>query len=144
MNESDLTRFIRFVESDYDTGCWNWRGGKSQKGYAKFWWDGKTSYAFRFATEYIHGLIEKGYEPDHLCKNVECVNPMHLEVVTRRVNLIRGNSPIGINFRKTHCNYGHEFAGENLLVLQVNGGKERRCRECSNRRSREYVRRHKK
>lgn len=40
---------------------------------------------------------------------------------------------------RTHCNHGHEFAGDNLLVS--NG--HRSCRACHNRKSREYRQREK-
>ncbi len=36
---------------------------------------------------------------------------------------------------RTHCPAGHEYAGENLLIIR---GKHRDCRECKRRRCREY------
>jgi len=41
----------------------------------------------------------------------------------------------GLNRAKTHCKYGHPFTGRNLV--RERGGKQRRCRTCGNRRSRE-------
>lgn len=42
--------------------------------------------------------------------------------------------------RKTHCEHGHELTGYNL-ILQTEAGRKnpkRRCRECVNRRQREF------
>lgn len=39
------------------------------------------------------------------------------------------------NALKTHCKYGHELSGENLMVLP----KQRRCRTCHNRTSAEGI-----
>jgi HNH endonuclease len=38
-----------------------------------------------------HGPIPDGYQLDHLCRVRACVNPDHLEVVTARENIRRGN-----------------------------------------------------
>jgi hypothetical protein len=59
------------------------------------------------------------------------VNPEHLEVVTCRENVLRGNGHAAVNARKTHCNRGHELTGSNLLIDV--GTRKRRCRECRNR-----------
>ena len=127
MIQTDLFRFISFLNVDSVSKCWNWNGSHTRKGYAKFWWNNKTELAMHFSYETFVGPIPEGLEPDHLCKNKGCSNPDHLEAVTRRENLVRGDSPVGINARKTHCTNGHVFSTENT---RINKDGSRACREC--------------
>ncbi len=75
---------------------------------------------------------------DHLCRNRLCVNPSPLELVTARVNILRGNGASARNLRKTHCPYGHPYADENLII-NIDGN--RVCRTCKRRRARFYYQR---
>lgn len=67
-----------------------------------------------------------GMQIDHLCRNHDCVNPEHLEVVTQAENMRRGIGATAINARKTHCKHGHEFTPENIY-RRPNG---RECMTC--------------
>ena len=80
------------------------------------------------------GEIPGGLVLDHLCRNVLCVNPSHLEPVTNRENILRGVGITAQNAQKTQCKWGHPFSGENLFV-RPDG--ERMCRACMRRRDRE-------
>jgi hypothetical protein len=83
--------------------CWLWTGGLS-RGYAMFWLDGKNVKAHRFAYELLVGPIPEGLVLDHVvargCKWRHCVNPAHLEPVTERVNILRGDSPLAASWRQ--------------------------------------------
>ena len=71
--------------------CWLWMAGGNGSGYGKFYvHKGKRVYAHRYSYEIHKGEIPKGYEVDHLCKVVSCVNPDHLEAVTPHMNSVRG------------------------------------------------------
>lgn len=50
---------------------------------------GRTGLAHRVAYEALVGRIPDGLTLDHLCENKRCVNPDHLEPVTRAENLRR-------------------------------------------------------
>jgi hypothetical protein len=102
------------VEKSED--CWEWRGAMFRNGYGRFDRRGprRICMAHRLVYEYVKGPIPEGLDLDHLCRNRRCVNPDHLEPVTRRVNLMRGETLIRANAKKTHCRNGHAFTPENL------------------------------
>lgn len=119
-------------------GCWEWQRFRYRQGYGQFTLYGfKTRYAHRIAYEILRDKVPVGLELDHLCRYTSCVNPWHLEPVTRRENLRRGFGPSGINARKTHCKHGHEFNEKNTYIDKTNS---RHCRRClSIRTSKEYM-----
>src|SRR5688500_7558120 len=61
-------------------------------GYSRLYRHGKTVYAHRLAYETWVGPIPQGKQIDHLCARRNCINPAHLEVVSSRENLIRGQT----------------------------------------------------
>lgn len=135
ITNADILRFIRFVRPQ-DNGCWHWAGGADHNGYPTFWFGNDSGRAMHFSVFLSGREIPVGHEPDHLCKNVECINPDHLEVVTRRENLLRGDSPIGMNARKIHCKNGHVFNVENTYYVRRRGQFHRHCRACCRDRAR--------
>jgi hypothetical protein len=126
-------RFWAKVDATGD--CWEWNTEHLLAGYGRFW-DGKRDvYSHRFAWETLVGPVPAGLQLDHLCRNRACCNPDHLEVVTPKINALRGEGPSAANARKTHCLNNHEFTDENT-ANRSDGG--RRCRKCHSRRTLEW------
>lgn len=90
--KAPITRFLEKVEiTSRFGGCWLWKGNLSGNGrgggYGRFSICGRTVAAHRFAYEFYNKCkIKKGYHIDHLCRNRNCVNPKHLEMVTPSTN----------------------------------------------------------
>lgn len=129
-----VARFWTKVDRRGEGECWEWLAGK-RKGYGRF----TPRYqhpvpAHRFAYELLVGPIPAGLVADHTCRNKACVNPEHIDIVTNRENVLRGEGVTAQLARQTHCKRGHELSGDNLII-QTNGA--RQCRECRRMRRRE-------
>lgn len=124
---------------DKSGDCWLWTSEIGRKGYGRLVDpQGRRLLAHRVVYELVVGPIPDGLTLDHLCRVHACVNPEHLEPVTTRENVLRGQGVAAINAAKTHCSHGHEFTPENT---RVGSDRERICRQCSNDARRERHRR---
>ena len=117
--------WLRVDRSNPD-GCWPWLGEASYHGYARVTLGGVKRQAHRWAYEFLVGNVPDGLELDHLCRNRRCCKPAHLEPVTHRENIIRGDTIPSTNLRKTHCPRGHPYDAENTRY----GSSQRLCRQC--------------
>ena len=109
--------------------CWEWQGHVLPTGYGSLVLAGKNNRAHRLAYEFVKGEIPAGLDLDHLCRNRTCVNPDHLEPVTRRENFLRGMSPAAIVLRTNRCIRGHLLSPDNVYV-NPNPPNRRFCRAC--------------
>lgn len=91
-NMTPEERFWSHVE--VTPGCWLWTGGYGLHGYGVYMGAGMTQrqLAHRHAYRLVLGAIPEGYEIDHLCFVRKCVNPAHLEAVTKQENIQRSNA----------------------------------------------------
>ena len=121
-----IERFMLKVRQG-ENWCFFWTASTNGTGYGLFTVNGRMVMAHRWAYEYFKGPIPDGLQLDHLCRNRNCVNPAHLEPVTQRENLLRGESLTTFNLAKTHCPQGHAYAGANLYVTPKGS---RQCRTC--------------
>lgn len=88
-NEAIKYRFFQKVNKTDQ--CWLWLGTINQYGYGMFrkGKDTITTGAHRISYELFIGEIPFGLELDHKCRVRNCVNPKHLEAVTRKENASR-------------------------------------------------------
>ena len=129
------------------TECILTKAYESLNGYGKYMIvNGKSHRAHRGAWIKAYGAIPKGMVIDHVCHNeaVErgeceggitcihraCINPEHLRLVTQQENIMAGLHNID---NRSHCNQGHPFIKENIMVRK-NGKRE--CAECNRVRAR--------
>ena len=107
-------------------GCWLWDGA-TVNGYGSInSRKAGSRRAHRVAYEILVGAVPDGLDLDHLCRVRNCINPTHLEPVTRTENILRGLGPLVTrerNRRRTHCKRGHELTPENT-------GRQRAGRFC--------------
>lgn len=113
-------------------GCIEWDGAIDRDGYGR---TGKWVLAHRVAWTAKFGIIPRGKQIDHICRNRRCVNTDHMELVTQKENILRGIGPTAVNARKRYCSKGHALSGSNL-VRRPDGHRE--CRECRRARWRAY------
>lgn len=141
MDDASLARFMAKV--DLRGECWLWSGATA-KGYARFYHSGKPRQGHRVSYEHFVGPIPEGLDIDHLCRVRSCVNPAHLEPVTRRENLRRGETIISGHvppYRRSlpaACPSGHPYDDKNTYI-DAKG--YHHCRACRRRRHAEWQRR---
>lgn len=124
-----IDRFMTKVEKT-DT-CWLWLACLNDAGYGRFGRGGRgegMAQAHRWAYEYFVGPVPDTLVIDHLCRNRRCVNPEHLEPVTRGENVMRGTGLPVDNAAKTHCPAGHAYDKDNTYLAPADGA--RQCRIC--------------
>jgi hypothetical protein len=131
-------------------GCWHWTGTVGSNGYGRMAIRDRRgvqlSYcAHRIGYEHLVGPVPDGYELDHTCENPLCVNPAHLEPVSHKTNVLRGNSPHAKNAAKTMCHNGHELSGYNLVIRwePTTKGAARKCRTCEAANAKRWRNKHK-
>jgi hypothetical protein len=113
-------------------GCWLWTGDKTDDGYGRFSVNPVFIGAHRWAYQLMRADIPDGLDLDHLCRVTSCVNPWHLDPVTRAENVRRA-------LARQVCDRGHSMA--DAIERTRHGRIARECRQCSRDRKREYARR---
>ena len=155
---STITLEDRFFEKValMANGCWIWTGSIMRHGYGLIQNNGKSLTGHRVSYELFKGPVPKGLVVDHTCHDPRtcdggrscihrrCVNPDHLEAVTKKRNssaerscaskslvLGRENS-VKRRLGVTHCVHGHEYTPENTIIQRTKRSPNgcRVCRIC--------------
>lgn len=82
------------------TQCWEWTGYVDRNGYARAYDPARprgrrTDWAHRVSYEHYKGSIPSGHEIDHTCQNTICVNPDHLDAVSKAEHVARTMRRLG-------------------------------------------------
>jgi hypothetical protein len=86
---SALGRFLLRIDPA-PGACWHWRGKLDRAGYAVFRIGGRQIAGHRFSYAVVFGPIPDRFVVHHRCEVRDCVNPAHLETVSRQENTARG------------------------------------------------------
>lgn len=119
---SEAERILSKV--DYTPDCWIWSWSLDRHGYGQVRLNGTTRRSHRVIYELLVDDVPSNLDIDHLCRNRACVNPEHLEPVTRSTNLLRGKL---WQSKKTSCPRGHDYDVE---TKDYRGRTVRRCSVC--------------
>ena len=119
------------VDHGYTSPCWISNRARHAKGYTKMGLCGQTLLTHRVAYEAYVGPIPDGLQIDHLCRQTACCNPDHLEPVTCRENLLRGDTRTAAQAAATHCKRGHPYDEANTYTRHDRPG-VRGCKACRN------------
>lgn len=134
-----LTQLPERILSKIDTqavgGCWLWTAYVNPDGYGVIRWEGESIGAHRVIYELLVGPYSTE-TLDHLCRVRHCVNPGHLEPVSRRENILRSDCIGARKARRTHCDRGHPFAGDNVYYYPSGARECVTCRKEGRRRRR--------
>lgn len=102
VSEADIAR-IKARVSINESGCWIWQGGiNPENGYGYTRAGGRVRSVHRLLYEALVGEVPDGLVLDHLCRTPACGNPAHLQPVTQRTNLLRGDNPAWRTHRARH------------------------------------------
>lgn len=135
-----IQRLMRWVV--VDGTCWRSTKGIRKDGYCQVQLTGKHTpkvLGHRLSYEHFVGPIPDGLELDHVwargCRFRDCVNPAHLEPVTRPVNIRRGTQAERARAYfdalwddRTHCDHGHDLAEVGIYTEPATG--HRKCQAC--------------
>lgn len=89
---NDWARLMSHVERDPSSKCWHWTAFLDKAGYSRTILKGQRMTGHRAVWLASGRELVTGLEFDHLCRNRGCVNPEHLELVTHRENILRGDT----------------------------------------------------
>jgi hypothetical protein len=114
--------------------CWLWIGYVQPLGYGRLTRNDRQVLAHRWAYEVMYGPIPEGMEIDHKCRVRRCVNPEHLQAVTRVENCqnragaqsnsfsgVRGVVPVRDRWRVLVVSAGKQFWGGTYSTLNEAG-----------------------
>lgn len=114
------------IERDPVFGCELWTGKLGSNGRPIVWLGRAPVNAYVIAYERLHGAVPADHVVDHVCRRVLCVNPAHLEAVTKPENERRKSMRYRLARRR--CRRGHPLTEATRLTTPEMGVL---CRTCA-------------
>ncbi len=134
MTKEAWDRFLSKVQF-LENGCWSWTGYIGPNGYGQVRVDGKSHRVHRLAYAQTNGEIEEGNDVHHVCQNRACVNPSHLQSVSKKEHIrVSPNHAAHVALTMNQCSKSHLMLGSNIIWTERGA---RKCRECRNAKNRE-------
>jgi DNA-binding Lrp family transcriptional regulator len=127
-NAKWIRRVLANVEIDA-TGCWLWKGFRSEWGYAQALYRNRTKHVHRQMYKVVNSVdLTRWQFVMHKCDTPHCVNPAHLVLGTPHDN-VQDAADKGRhhNARKTECKRGHAYTDETVYVTPSG---TRACKVC--------------
>lgn len=144
ISQKDLTRIFTKISISFQVQwngipCWEWQGSLP-RGYGQVSWNKYPQRIHRLIYAWLVEPLPTGTrqengrlpELDHLCRNKRCCNPIHLELVSRKINHERGTSIHRSSV--TQCIHGHPFNKKNTRWFGPNN-LQRQCITCCRKRA---------
>lgn len=131
-----IARTVVETPGPLDTPCEVWPLGQLTGGYGGVKYEGKDYRVHRVRWELTYGSVSSGMHLDHLCRVRLCAALDHLEPVTPRENILRGEGLAAQQVLRTHCPSGHPYSGDNLYVLPSRPT-ARYCKACNRQQKRD-------
>ena len=116
-------RYLEKVQLNSETGCWDWIAGISKDGYGLFYVEKVVHKAHRLSYQFFVNDLLADQVVHHRCENKLCVNPDHLEAMTKEVHGTLNKK------ERTHCPRGHKLTEAN--TWECKDGRKR-CATCAN------------
>ena len=126
--------------------CLIWTGSRLPAGYGMVYLPGVKAPSGHHTNGYVHrvaylnhyGTVIPSEVLDHLCKNRACAYVPHLDPVSQRENLLRGDTLFAEESRRTVCPKGHPTTGSDaLLIPSLLAKGMRACLVCQRQRDEE-------
>jgi hypothetical protein len=117
-------------QSNGPDSCWLWLGATDRDGYPERIRVGShraRPYSFLYFLKF--GPVLAGLVPHHTCEVKICVNPMHIEFLTREEHTRLHNI-------SSRCLRGHELTEDNTYITPSTG--KRSCKTCKDHMSLTY------
>src|SRR5690349_19395952 len=105
------------IEIDPIFGCHLWTGKLGSNGRPIVWRGRAPISAHKLAYEELYGAVDPDKVLDHNCRRVRCVNPAHLELVSKSENERRKSWRYRV--ARQRCARGHDLTRTRMITPEM-------------------------